>query len=163
MASTSSFDVVSRYDRQEVINALDQTRREIITRYDLKDSRTTLELESDRITITTDGDYRLQTVRDLMEGKMVRRGVSLKALRYDEPEPASGGNVRQHADLVQGIEQDLGKQITKAIRDEYPKVQAQIQGDSLRITAKSKDDLQNVIQLLKGKDYPVDLQFVNYR
>ena len=79
------------------------------------------------------------------------------------PEPASGGNVRKHADLVQGIEQDLGKQITKAIRDEYPKVQAQIQGDSLRITAKSKDDLQNVIQLLKGKDYPVDLQFVNYR
>lgn len=163
MAATSSFDIVSRYDHQEVVNALDQTRREINTRYDLKDSRSTIELEGERITITTDGDYRLQTIRDLMESKFVRRGVSLKTLRYSEPEPASGGNVRQRVDLVQGIDQDLGRQISKTIREQAPKVQAQIQGDSLRVSAKSKDDLQSVIQSLKSQDYPVDLQFVNYR
>lgn len=163
MAASSSFDIVSRYDKQELLNALDQTRREINTRYDLKDSRSTLELEGDRLTITTDTDYRLQTVRDLMETKFVRRGLSLKVLRYEEPEPASGGAVRQRAVLVEGIEQDLGRRITKQIRDEFPKAQAQIQGDAVRVTAKSKDELQKVIQLLKGKEFPVDLQFVNYR
>lgn len=163
MAATSSFDIVSRYDHQEVLNALDQTRREINTRYDLKDSRSILELEGARITITTDGDYRLQTIRDLMESKFVRRGISLKTLRYDEPEAAAGATVRQRADLVEGIDQDLGRRIAKAIRDQAPKVQAQIQGDAVRVSAKSKDDLQNVIQLLKSQDYPVDLQFVNYR
>ena len=163
MAASNSFDIVSRYDKQELLNALDQTRREINTRYDLKDSRSSVELEGDRLTITTDTDYRLQTVRDLMETKFVRRGLSLKVLRYEEPEPASGGAVRQRAVLVEGIEQDLGRQITKQIRDEFPKAQAQIQGDAVRVTAKSKDELQKVIQLLKGKEFPVDLQFVNYR
>lgn len=163
MAASSSFDIVSRYDKQELLNALDQTRREINTRYDLKDSRSTVELEGDRLTITTDTDYRLQTVRDLMETKFVRRGLSLKVLRYEEPEPASGGAVRQRVVLVEGIEQDLGRQITKQIRDEFPRAQAQIQGDAVRVTAKSKDELQKVIQLLKGKEFPVDLQFVNYR
>ena len=163
MAATSSFDIVSRLDRQEVLNAVDQTRREMNTRYDLKDSRSTLELEDERITITADGDYRLQTIRDLMESKFVRRGVSLKALRYSDPEPASGGNVRQTVALVQGIDQDLGRQISRAIRDEFPKVQAQIQGDTVRVSGKSKDELQKVIQFLKSRDYPVDLQFVNYR
>lgn len=163
MASTSSFDVVSRYDHQEVVNALDQTRREINTRFDLKDSKSTVMLDGDRITITADSKGRLSTVRDLLESKFVRRKVSLKTLRYSEPEPASGGNIRQHAALIQGIEQDLGKQITKSVRQEYPKVQAQLQGDSIRISAKSKDDLQKVIRLLESKDYPVDLQFVNYR
>ncbi|MDP9380965.1 MAG: YajQ family cyclic di-GMP-binding protein [Chloroflexota bacterium] len=163
MAASSSFDVVSRYDKQEMVNAIDQTKREMNTRYDLKDSHSLVELDGDRVTITADGDYRLRTIRDLMESKLVRRGISLKVLRYSEPEQASGGNVRQRVDLVQGIEQDLGRQMVKTIRDEFPKVQAQIQGDSLRVTAKSKDDLQKVIQLLKGKEYPVDLQFVNYR
>lgn len=163
MAATSSFDVVSKYDQQEVLNALDQTRREIQTRYDLKDSRTTIEHEGSRITITTDGEYRLQTVRDLMETKFIRRGLSLKVLKYSEPEPAAGGNVRQTAELVQGIDQDLGRRISKAIRDSFPKVQPQIQGDAIRITAKSRDELQSVIQYLKSQDYPVELQFVNYR
>lgn len=163
MAGASSFDVVSRYDRQEVMNALDQTRREINTRYDLKDSKSTIDLDGERLTITADSDYRLHTIRDLMETKFVRRGVSLKTLRYSEPEPASGGNVRQTAELVQGIEQDLGRKLTKSIRDEFPKVQSQIQGDSVRVSSKSKDDLQRVIQALKEADYPVELQFVNYR
>ena len=163
MASSSSFDVVSRFDTQEVRNAIDQTKREIATRYDLKDSRSQVELDGDTVTITTDGDYRLDTIRDLMETKFVRRGVSLKTLRYQEPQPVSGGNVQQVATLVQGIDQDLGRQITKTIRDEYPKVQPQLQGDAVRVTAKSKDELQKVITLLKSKDYPVELQFVNYR
>lgn len=163
MAASSSFDVVSRYDKQELRNALDQARREIGARWDLKDSETTLELEENNLTITTDGEYRLSTVRDLLEGKMVRRGVPLKILRYGEPQQASGGLVRQRAELVEGIEQDLARRITKSIRDAQPKVQAQIQGDELRVTAKSKDELQKVIQLLKGQEYPVELQFVNYR
>ena len=163
MAANSSFDIVSKYDRQEVLNALDQARREIRTRYDLKDSRTQVELEGERLTIVTDGEYRLTTVRDMIESKFVRRGVSLKTLRYSEPEPASGGNVRQTANLVRGIDQDLGRQITKTIREAFPKLQAQIQGDMVRVTGKSKDDLQGVIRLLRDKDYPVELQFVNYR
>ena len=163
MAASSSFDVVSRFDRQELVNALDQSRREIQSRYDLKDSNSSIELEGDALTITTDGDYRLQAIRDLLEGKLIRRGISLKALRYEEPEPAAGGNVRQRVNLVQGIEQDLGRRITKAMRDEFPKVQAQIQGDAVRVTAKSKDDLQKVIGFLKSQEYPVELQFVNYR
>lgn len=163
MAAQSSFDVVSRFDKQDLTNALDQTRREMRTRYDLKDSKSSLDHEGDTLTITTDGDYRLQTVRDLMESKFIRAGISLKTLRYAEPQPAAGGNVRQTVTLVQGIEQDLGRQIIKQIRDEYPKVQAQLQGDTVRVSAKSKDELQKVIALLKSKDYPVDLQFVNYR
>ncbi len=161
--ASSSFDIVSRYDRQEVLNALDQTRRELTTRYDLKDSKSSVELEGESLTITTDSDYRLETVRDLMEGKLIRRGVSLKTLRYSEPAPAAGGNVRQTAQLVQGIEQDLGRKITKSLREEFPKVQAQIQGDAVRVSAKSKDELQKVIAHLKAEDYPVELQFVNYR
>ncbi len=163
MAATSSFDIVSKYDRQEVVNALDQARREIRTRFDLKDSKTEVELDGDRLTILTDGEYRLNTVRDLIESKLVRRGVSLKTLRYSEPEPAAGGNVRQTATLVQGIDQDLGRQISKTIRTDFPKIQAQIQGDMIRVTAKSKDDLQAVIRTLRERDYPVELQFVNYR
>lgn len=163
MAASSSFDVVSRFDRQELVNALDQSRREIQSRYDLKDGKSSIDLEGDTLTLTTDGDYRLQAIRDLLEGKLIRRGISLKALRYEEPEPAAGGNVRQTVNLVQGIEQDLGRRITKAMRDEFPKVQAQIQGDAVRVTAKSKDDLQKVIGFLKSQDYPVELQFVNYR
>ncbi len=161
--ASSSFDIVSRYDRQEVLNALDQTRRELTTRYDLKDSKSSVELDGESLTITTDSDYRLETVRDLMEGKLIRRGVSLKTLRYSEPTPAAGGNVRQTAQLVQGIEQDLGRKITKSLREEFPKVQAQIQGDAVRVSAKSKDELQKVIAHLKAEDYPVELQFVNYR
>lgn len=163
MASTSSFDIVSRYDAQEVLNAVDQARRELRQRYDLKDSPSSIELEDDALTITTDSDYRLQAVRDLLEGKLVRRGVSLKTLQYSDPQPASGGKVRQEAKLAQGIDQDLARRISKTIRDEFPKSQPQVQGDAVRVSAKSKDDLQKIIQRLKSEDYPVELQFVNYR
>ena len=163
MASESSFDIVSQFDEQELVNALDQTRREVQTRYDLKDTKTEIGYSKDTITITTESTLSLKSVRDILESKAVRRGLSLKVFKQGKEENASGGRVRQAIELQQGISQDLGKEITKAIRDTYPKVRPQIQGDAVRVTAKSRDELQAVITLLKQKDYPVPLQFINYR
>lgn len=163
MASTFSFDIVSSYDHQELKNALDQTRREVSQRYDLKDTKTTIEDEPKKLTITTDSEVSLQAVRDMLESKLIRRGISLKILDYGEEEQASGGRVRQIVTLKEGISEDLAKQINKRIRDEFKKVNSQIQGDSVRVQAKSKDDLQAVITAFKDADYPVALQFVNYR
>lgn len=163
MAQSFSFDVVSKFDPQEMKNALDQTRREIQQRYDLKDSGTEIEASDDELTINTDSEYSLQAVKDVLESKMIKRSLSLKILDYGKVDPASGGRVRQVVKLKQGIPEDLAKQISKRIRDEHKKVTAQIQGDALRVQAKTKDDLQAVIQALKGTDYPVALQFVNYR
>lgn len=163
MAAISSFDIVSKFDQQEMKNALDQARREIQQRYDLKDTGTEIIATDSEITITTDTEYTLQAVRDTIESKMVRRSLSLKILDYGKVEQASGGRVRQVVKLKQGIPEDLAKRITKRIRDEFKKVTPQIQGDAVRVQAKSKDDLQAVIQALKSEDYPVALQFVNYR
>lgn len=163
MASTFSFDVVSKFDRQELKNAVDQTRREIDTRYDLKNSGTEIEQAEQEITITTDSEMTLQAVRDILESKFVRRGLSLKILDYQTEEQSSGGRVRQVVKLREGIPDDLAKQISKRIRDEFKKVSPQIQGDAVRVQAKSKDDLQSVIQALKAADYAVALQFVNFR
>jgi len=163
MAALSSFDVVSRFDQQEMKNAIDQARREIQQRYDLKDTGTEITLSDDEIAIGTASEYSLQAVRDIIESKMVRRNLSLKILDYGNEEPASGGRVRQSAKLKQGIAEDLAKQISKRIRDDYKKVTPQIQGDVVRVQAKNKDDLQTVIQALKEADFPVALQFVNYR
>lgn len=160
-----SFDIVSQFDRQELKNAVDQTRREVQTRYDLKDTQTTIELENDRLTFNTASEMTLNAVRDVFESRVIRRGLSLKILDYGRVEEASGGRVRQTARLKEGIADDLAKQIAKSIRSDYKKVTPQIQGDAVRVSAKNKDDLQAVIQGLKGKsdDYPVPLQFVNYR
>jgi hypothetical protein len=163
VASTFSFDIVSSYDHQELKNAVDQTRREVGQRYDLKDTKTTIEEDPKKLTITTESETSLQAVRDLLESKFVRRGLSLKILDYGEIEQASGGRVRQAANLKEGISEDLAKQISKRIRDEFKKVTAQIQGDAVRVQAKSKDDLQAVIAAFRDADYPVALQFVNYR
>lgn len=163
MATLFSFDIVSKFDQQEMKNAIDQTRREILQRYDLKDSGTQLDASEHEITINTDTEYSLQAIRDVLESKMVRRSLSLKILDYGKEEPASGGRVRQVVKLKEGIPEDLAKQISKRIRDEFKKVTAQIQGDALRVQAKTKDDLQSVIVALKASDYPVALQFVNYR
>jgi uncharacterized protein YajQ (UPF0234 family) len=163
MASLSSFDIVSDFDRQELRNALDQTQREIHTRYDLKDTKTTIEATDSQLMINADSEYTLGAVRDLLESKLVRRGLSLKILDYGAEEPASGARVRQVVKLRRGIPEDLAKQITKRVRDEFKKVTPQIQGDAVRVQAKNKDDLQSVIQALKAEDYPVALQFVNYR
>ena len=163
MASVVSFDVVSKFDRQELKNAVDQAEREIQTRYDLKDSKTELKLSDTELTIGTASEYTLQAVRDILESKLIRRNLSLKILDYGPEEAASGGRMRQTVKLREGIPDELAKQIAKRIREEFKKVTPQIQGDTLRVQGKNKDDLQAVIQALKGADYPVALQFVNYR
>ena len=162
-AAESSFDVVSQFERQEVVNAIDQAMREVRTRYDLKGTNSQIVLEKDQIVFTAPSDFVLRALRELLAGKMARRDLSLKILDYGPVEPAARDTVRQVAKLKQGIDQDLGRQITKLIRDRSPKVKAQIQGDAVRISGRSKDELQTVIRLLKEQDYPVELQFVNYR
>ena len=163
MASQSSFDVVSDFDQQEMKNALDQTVREVHTRYDLKDTKTTIEATDAQLTINSDSEYTLAAVRDLLESKLIRRGLSLKILDFQNEEPASGGRVRQVVKLRRGIPEDLAKQISKRIRDDFKKVTAQIQGNAVRVQGKNKDDLQAVIQALKAEDFQVALQFTNYR
>jgi uncharacterized protein YajQ (UPF0234 family) len=163
MASTYSFDVVSEFDRQELVNAIDQTMRTINSRYDLKDTQTTVELSDDFITIQTASEMTLNAVHDTLQAKATKRDLSLKIFDYGPIESASGNRVRQKITLKKGISQEIAKQISKQIRDECKKVQASIQGDAVRVSAKDKDDLQTVIQLLKQSDYPVALQFTNYR
>ena len=163
MAADSSFDVVSEFDRQELVNAIDQTMREVHTRFDLKDTGAKLELEKTELSFDAPDKMTLSAVRDILQSKMVSRKLSLKILKFEDPEEASGGSLRQKAALQQGLNQDLAKQITKLIRDSFPKVKSQIQGDAVRVIGKSKDDLQAVQAALKAKDYPVPLQFTNYR
>lgn len=163
MASLFSFDIVSKFDHQELRNALDQAHREIETRYDLKGTRTELKLGEGEIAINTASETSLQAVRDVLETKAVRRGLSLKIFDYGKQEEASGGRIRQTIALKEGIPDELAKQLAKRIRDAYKKVTPQIQGDALRVQAKNKDDLQEVIQALKKEEFPVALQFVNYR
>jgi uncharacterized protein YajQ (UPF0234 family) len=163
MADTFSFDIVSDFDRQELVNALDQARREIGSRYDLKDTNTEITLDEEQITINTASEFTLQAVVDIVQSKAVKRNLSLKIFDYGEVESASGNRVRQVITLKKGIPQDLAKQIAKLIRDNLKKVQPSIQGNALRVSAKSKDDLQEAIKLVKAQDYPVALQFTNYR
>jgi uncharacterized protein YajQ (UPF0234 family) len=163
MASLYSFDIVSKFDHQELRNAVDQAHREIETRYDLKGTRTEVKLGPGEIAINTASETSLQAVRDILESKAVRRGLSLKIFDYGKAEEASGGRIRQTITLKEGIPEDLAKQLAKRIRDTYKKVTPQIQGDALRVQAKNKDDLQEVIQALRKEDFPVALQFVNYR
>src|SRR6266480_1388265 len=163
MAGDSSFDIVSQFDEQELVNAIDQTRREVHTRYDLKDTKTEIALSKTSITILTDSSLTVKNVRDILESKAIRRNLSLKIFKAGKEENAAGGRVRQVIELQQGISQELAKEISKYIRDNNPKVRPQVQGDAVRVTAKSRDELQGVIALLKQKDYPVALQFINYR
>ena len=163
MASSSSFDIVSDFDRQELVNALDQTRRDVISRYDLKDTKTTLDLADNTITIETASDMTLDAVKDLLHQKAAKRTLSLKIFEYGDVEAASGTRVRQVVTLKKGIEQEMGKQITKLIRDNLKKVTAAIQGDAVRVSGKSKADLQQAMQLVKQEDWPVAIQFTNYR
>jgi uncharacterized protein YajQ (UPF0234 family) len=163
VAGDSSFDVVSQYERQELVNAIDQTKREINTRYDFKGTKADIELEKDSIELTGDSEFQLKSVKDVLESKAIRRGLSLKVFEYGKAEPAAGSTYRQKISLKAGINEDLARKITKLVRDKMPKVKTQVQGDAVRVTSKSKDELQGVIQLLKEQDYPVPLQFINYR
>jgi hypothetical protein len=144
-------------------NALDQAEREIHTRYDLKDTKTQLTLGEGELTLNTASEYSAQAVRDILESKFIRRGLSLKILDYGKEEPASGGRIRQVVKLRRGIPEELQRKLTKRLRDEFKKVTSQVQGDAIRVQAKNKDDLQAVIQALKAEELPVALQFVNYR
>ena len=163
MAGESSFDLVSDFDQQELVNALDQARREIATRYDFKGSTVAFELGTDEITLTADDEYRAGAAKDLLETKAVRRNLSLKIFDWGRLEPASGGTVRQEVKLKRGLTSDQAKELAKRIRDGFPKTKPVIQGDAVRVSAKSKDELQAVITDLRALDYPVALQFTNYR
>ncbi len=163
MASTFSFDIVSDFDRQELVNAIDTTKRDVQSRYDLKDTKTEIELGEDAIVINTDSEFTLDAVHTLMQQRAAKRNLSLKIFDYGKIESASGNRVRQEIKLKKGISQEIAKQITKIIRDEYKKVQGSIQGDAVRVSAKAKDDLQGVMQRMKQEDFPVALQFTNYR
>jgi uncharacterized protein YajQ (UPF0234 family) len=163
VAGESSFDVVSDFDQQELVNALDQARREIATRYDFKGSKVAFDLGKESITLTADDEYRAGSAKDLLESKAVRRGLSLKIFEWGRLEPASGGSVRQEITLKRGLTSEQAKEISKRIRDSFPKAKPVIQGDAVRVSAKSKDELQAVIADLRALDYPVALQFTNYR
>ncbi len=163
MADTFSFDVVSDFNRQELVNTLDQVRRDVGQRYDLKDSKTEIELEELSLTITTASDMTLDAVVDVLRQKATKRNLSLKIFDFQNPEPVGGNRVQQLVKLRKGLSQELAKQLSKTLRDQLKKITVSIQGDSLRITGKSKDDLQQAIQLLKGQDLEVPLQFENYR
>ncbi|WGV25027.1 YajQ family cyclic di-GMP-binding protein [Halotia branconii] len=163
MASTYSFDIVSDFDRQELVNTVDQVVRDIKGRYDLKDTQTTVELGEQAITINTDSEFTLDSVHNILREKAAKRNLSQKIFEFGKVESASGNRVRQEVTLKKGISQEIAKQISKLIRDEFKKIQASIQGDAVRVSAKDKDELQNVIQRLKQEDYPVALQFTNYR
>jgi len=163
MAESFSFDVVSDFDRQELVNAIDQLRRDVSTRYDLKDSATEIELDETSITITTASDMTLQAVEDILRQKATKRNLSLKIFDFQPAQPVGGNRVQQQVKLRRGLSQELAKKLSKTVRDSLKKVTVAIQGESLRITGKSKDDLQQAIQLLKAQDVEVPLQFENYR
>ena len=158
-----SFDVVSRVDLQEVKNAIQQTMREVENRFDFKNSVSQVDLEGEILKLHSDDEYKMKALVDILQGKFVKRSVSLKSLEYGKIEPAAKMTVRQEIKLRQGLDQDTARKVTKLIKDSGRKVTTQIQGDQVRVTAKSKDELQAIIQLLKGADLPVDLQFINYR
>ncbi|MDP8903834.1 MAG: YajQ family cyclic di-GMP-binding protein [Chloroflexota bacterium] len=165
MAGEVSFDVVSDFDRQELVNALDQARREMATRYDFKGAHAELDLGKDEIILRADTESRARAMRDLLESKAIRRGLSLKIFDWGPIEEAGGNTVRQRIGLRRGLPEDLAKKISKLIRDEFPKAKSQIQGDAVRVSGKSKDELQRVIARLRQESdaYPVALQFENYR
>lgn len=163
MAGDISFDVVSDFDEQELRNALDQVRREVIQRYDLKGAHVDLTQEKEQLILVTDDDFRARSIRDLIESKAVRRSLSLKIFDWGEVEPSGGNKVRQRIGLRRGLPDDLARKLVKLIRDEFPKVQPRIQGDAIRVAGKSRDELQRVITRLRQLDEVVPLQFENYR
>ena len=166
MAKDCSFDVVSEFDAQELLNALDQTKRDISARFDLKNSNSEIELDAGKsITITTNDETKLKNILDILQSKLVKRNLSIKILDPQKIENALGGNVRQVFNLKKGLTQELSKKIVADIKNSKLKVQAAIQGEQVRVTGKSKDDLQLVIKLLKEKEdiYDIPLQFTNYR
>jgi uncharacterized protein YajQ (UPF0234 family) len=159
----ASFDVVSEYERQELVNAVDQAQREIGNRYDFKGTNSTMELAEKEITMEADSDYKLGAMIDILQSKMVKRHVDLKVLDPQKIEPAAKGRVRQKLNLRQGLADDLARDVVKRIKAELPKLQLRIEGDKVRVSGKAKDDLQAAQKLLRDANLPVPLQFTNYR
>jgi len=163
MAKENSFDIVSKTDYAEVTNALNQTSKEISQRFDFKGSKAAVELSDKDLILTAEDETKLRNMNDILQSKLLKRGVSIKALDYQKIEPAAGGTVRQSVKIQQGIPTDKAKEVVKFIKDGKYKVQASIQGESVRVTSKDRDTLQEVIAALKGKDFGIDMTFDNYR
>jgi uncharacterized protein YajQ (UPF0234 family) len=163
MAKENSFDIVSKTDYAELDNALNQTNKEISQRFDFKGSKAKVEVQQKDLMISAEDDMKLRNVNDILQGKLVKRGISLKALNYETIEPAAGGTVRQKVTIQQGIPTEKAKEVVKYIKDQKWKVQASIQGETVRISGKDRDTLQEVIAGLKAKDFGIDMQFDNYR
>jgi uncharacterized protein YajQ (UPF0234 family) len=165
MAGNVSFDVVSEFDRQELVNAIDQVRREVATRFDFKGAKIHIDLSDKELVVVTDSEMRSAAIQDLVISKAIRRGLSVKVFDWGKVEPAGGMSFRQRAALRQGLPEDVAKKVSKLIRDEFPRLHGQIQGDAVRVSGKSKDELQSLIARLRedADDYPVALQFKNYR
>lgn len=163
MAKENTFDIVSKTDYAEVTNALNQTTKEVSQRFDFKGSRAAVELQGKDLVLTAEDDTKLRNMNDILQGKLVKRGVSLKALDYQKIEPAAGGTVRQLVKIQQGIPTDKAKEVVKFIKDGKFRVQASIQGETVRVSGKDRDTLQEVIAALKAKDFGIDMKFDNYR
>jgi uncharacterized protein YajQ (UPF0234 family) len=164
MAAENSFDIVSKVDLQEVSNAIQNALKEIHTRFDLKDSKSDIQLEGkEALMLSSADEYKLKAVTDILQSKLVKRGVAIKALNYGVVEPAAGSSVRQKITMQQGIPIEKAREIVKVVKDSKKKVQASIQGDTVRISGKDRDALQETIALLKGHDFGIDMQFTNYR
>ena len=166
MAKDASFDIVSDFDKQELLNAVDQVKRELTTRFDLKDSNSNIEIIEDKaILITTNDEMKLKNIYDILQSKLIKRNLSLKILDAQKIENALGGNVKQEIKLKKGLTTELAKKITGIIKDTKLKVQASIQGDSVRVSGKSRDDLQEVIKVMRSQEENIDtpLQYTNYR
>lgn len=160
----NSFDIVSKVDLQEVSNAIQNALKEIHTRFDLKDTKSNVALEGkEEIILSSSDEYKLKAVNDILQAKLVKRGVPLKALTYAPVEPAAGSTVRQKIKMQQGIPVEKAREIVKKIKDSKKKVQASIQGDTVRVTSKDRDTLQEIISLLRQSDFGIDMQFTNYR
>jgi cyclic-di-GMP-binding protein len=163
MAKENSFDIVSKIDYAELDNAINQTTKEITQRFDFKGSKATVEVDDKDLMLSAEDETKLRNMNDVLQGKLVKRGIPLKALTYEKIEPAAGGTVRQRVTIQQGIPTDKAKEIVKFIKDSKIKVQAAIQGDNVRISGKDRDVLQEVIAKLKAQDFGIDMQFDNYR
>ncbi|HET9285376.1 MAG TPA: YajQ family cyclic di-GMP-binding protein [Candidatus Angelobacter sp.] len=164
MPQENTFDIVSKVDLQEVSNAIQNAIKEIHTRFDLKNTHSDIQLEGKEALVLTSADeYKLKAVNDILQGKLVKRGVPIKALTYGVVEPAAGSTVRQRVTLQQGIPIEKAREIVKVIKDSKKKVQASIQGDTVRVSGKDRDTLQEIIALLRGHDFGIDMQFTNYR
>lgn len=163
MAQQNSFDIVSQVDRAEVTNAIQQTIKEVRQRFDFKGSTATVVLEKDELILSAEDETKLRNMNDILQQKLVRRSVPLKALSYGTVDPAAGGSVKQRAQIQQGIPQEKAKEVVKFIKDSKAKVQASIQGDVVRVSGKDRDTLQDIIAKLKAKDFGIDMQFSNYR